>query len=67
LITISPHDLYFLINITKKPFAILVIQTDNTLFFANKQFVDLEEKKKKEKGYIAKPREILNLENPLIF
>jgi hypothetical protein len=36
LITISPHDLCFFINITKKPFIILVIQTDNILFLANK-------------------------------
>jgi hypothetical protein len=29
--------------------------------------VDLEEKKQKEKGYITKLKEILNLENLLIF
>jgi hypothetical protein len=67
LITISPHDLYLLISTTKGPFVILVIQTNNTLFLANKQFADLEEKKQKEKRYITKPKEILNLENPLIF
>jgi hypothetical protein len=36
LITISPHDLCLLISITKRPFAILAIQTNNTLFLANK-------------------------------
>jgi hypothetical protein len=36
LITISPHDLCLLINITKGSFVILVIQTNNTLFLANK-------------------------------
>jgi hypothetical protein len=36
LITISPHDLCLLINTTKGPFAILVIQTNNILFLANK-------------------------------
>jgi hypothetical protein len=36
LIIISPYDLYLLINITKKPFVILVIQTNNILFLANK-------------------------------
>jgi hypothetical protein len=36
LIIISPYDLYFLISITKKPFVILVIQTNNILFLTNK-------------------------------
>jgi hypothetical protein len=36
LITISPHDLRLLISITKGPFVILVIQTNNILFLANK-------------------------------
>jgi hypothetical protein len=36
LIIISSHDLYLFISITKGPFAILVIQIDNTLFLANK-------------------------------
>jgi hypothetical protein len=67
LIIISPHDLCFFISMTKRLFAILAIQTDNILFLANKQFVDLEEKKQKEKGYIMKLKEILNLENLFIF
>jgi hypothetical protein len=36
LITISPYDLCLLISITKRPFIILVIQTNNILFLANK-------------------------------
>jgi hypothetical protein len=67
LIIISPHDLCLLISTTKRPFAILVIQIDNILFLANKQFVDLEKKKQKKKRYITKLKEILNLENPFIF
>jgi hypothetical protein len=67
LMIISLHDLCLLINTTKRPFAILAIQTDDTLFLANKQFADLKKKKRKEKGYITKLREILNPENPLIF
>jgi hypothetical protein len=50
LIIISLHDLYLFINTTKRPFVILVIQTNNTLFLVNKQFVDLK-KKKGEKIY----------------
>jgi hypothetical protein len=45
LIIISSHDLCLFINITKGPFVILVIQTNNTLFLVNKQFIDLEKKK----------------------
>jgi hypothetical protein len=67
LMIISPHDLCFFINTTKGPFVILAIQTDNILFLVNKQFVDLEEKKQKEKEYITKLKEILNLENLFIF
>jgi hypothetical protein len=67
LITISPYDLCLLINTTKRPFVILVIQTNNTLFLANKQFADLKKKKQKEKGYITKLRKILNPENLFIF
>jgi hypothetical protein len=36
LITISPYDLCFLINTTKRPFIILVIQINNILFLVNK-------------------------------
>jgi hypothetical protein len=36
LIIISPHDLCLFISTTKRLFAILAIQTNNTLFFANK-------------------------------
>jgi hypothetical protein len=54
LITISPYDLCLFISITKGPFAILVIQTNNTLFLANKQFADLEKKKKKKIYYETK-------------
>jgi hypothetical protein len=36
LIIISPHNLYLLISITKGPFVILAIQTNNTLFLVNK-------------------------------
>jgi tRNA(Ile)-lysidine synthase TilS/MesJ len=36
LITISPYDLYLFINTIKRLFVILIIQTNNTLFLANK-------------------------------
>jgi hypothetical protein len=36
LIIISFYNLYLFISTTKRLFAILVIQTDNTLFLANK-------------------------------
>jgi hypothetical protein len=36
LIIISPYDLCFFISTTKRPFVILVIQTDNILFLVNK-------------------------------
>jgi hypothetical protein len=36
LIIISLYDLCFFINTTKRPFVILVIQTDNILFLVNK-------------------------------
>jgi hypothetical protein len=36
LIIIFPHDLYLFINTIKGPFVILVIQTNNILFLANK-------------------------------
>jgi hypothetical protein len=58
LITISPHDLCLLISMTKGPFVILVIQTNNLWIL---------KKKTKKKEYTTKPKEILNLENPFIF
>jgi hypothetical protein len=51
LIIISPHDLCLLISTTKRLFVILAIQTNNTLFLANKQFADLKKKTKRERIY----------------
>jgi hypothetical protein len=52
---------------SNKPFGIVGLQTDNTLFFADKTFADAEENKLYKAKFIAKEQERLTVTVPLKF
>ncbi|KAI0993761.1 hypothetical protein K3495_g14423 [Podosphaera aphanis] len=66
-IVTSTYDPCFLISMTKDSFGVVGMQTDDTLILCNSAFADKEEEELKKAGLQAKPREKLDLENPLIF
>jgi hypothetical protein len=49
------------------PFGIVGLQTDDTLFIGDPQFMDLENRELKAAGLIAKPAQTLTPETPLAF
>jgi hypothetical protein len=52
---------------SNKPFGIVGLQTDNTLFLADKTFADTEENKLHKAKFMAKERERLTAVTPLKF
>jgi hypothetical protein len=52
---------------SNKPFSIVGLQTDNTLFLADKTFADAKENKLYKTKFIAKERERLTIAAPLKF
>jgi hypothetical protein len=52
---------------SNKPFGIVGLQTDNTLFLANKTFADTKENKLYKAKFIAKEQERLIIATPLKF
>jgi hypothetical protein len=52
---------------SNKPFGIVGLQTDDTLFFANKTFVDIEKNKLYKAKFMAKEREKLTTATSLKF
>jgi hypothetical protein len=51
----------------KGPFGIVGLQTDDTLFVGDRQFIDLEDSALQAAGLIAKPAQTLSLGTPLVF
>jgi hypothetical protein len=51
----------------KGPFGIVGLQTDDTLFVRDRQFIDLEDSALQAAGLIAKPAQTLSLGTPLVF
>lgn len=51
----------------KGPFGIVGLQTDDTLFIGDSQFVDLEDSELKAAGLLAKPAQTLTPDTPLAF
>lgn len=49
------------------PFGIVGLQTDDTLFVGDRQFVDLEDSELSTAGLLAKPAQTLTPESPLAF
>jgi hypothetical protein len=52
---------------SNKPFSIVGLQTDNTLFLADKTFADTEKNKLYKAKFIAKKQERLTAATPLKF
>jgi hypothetical protein len=52
---------------SNKPFGIVGLQTDNTLFLADKTFADTEENKLYKAKFMAKEQEKLTVVTPLKF
>jgi hypothetical protein len=63
----SSYDPCLLITTTREAFAIVGMQTDDTLILGNKEFTQREEEAIKKAKFIAKPVETLTYETPLIF
>jgi hypothetical protein len=61
-LTYNPCLLY-----SNKPFGIVGLQTDNTLFLADKTFVNTEENKLYKAKFMAKKQERLTAVTPLKF
>src|ERR1700722_5988666 len=62
----STYNPCFLI-ITKEVFGLIGMQTNNTLILALEEFLVLEDNELSKAKFLAKPKEALVLENPLIF
>jgi hypothetical protein len=59
------YNLYFLQN--NKPFGIIGLQTNNTLFLANETFAETKQNKLYKAKFMAKKREQLTVDIPLKF
>jgi hypothetical protein len=66
-ITTSTYNPCLLITTTKKRFAIIRIQTDNTLGLSDSRFITLEQDKLNKAGFTAKPKETLTTTESLQF
>ena len=66
-IVTSTFDLCFLITVTRAPFGLVGMQTDNTLILGDTQFLVLEKEQLKNADFRAKPKEKLDLETLLLF
>jgi hypothetical protein len=66
-ITTSVYDLCLMIITTEEAFAVVVLQTDDTLILGNKAFHKKEEEELHKVGFIAKLVEKLSTNSSLIF
>jgi hypothetical protein len=64
---ISTYDPCLLVTITKNRFSIVKMQTDDTIILANEYFSTLEENELLNVKFIAKSKEKLTPDSPLIF
>ena len=64
--TTSTYDLCFLISTTDK-FGVVKIQIDDTIILADEQFAALEKDELIKAEFLAKPKEKLTSESPLVF
>jgi hypothetical protein len=64
---ISTYDPYLLITIIENGFSIVKIQTDDTIILADESFSILEENELLNAKFIAKSKEKLIPDSPLIF
>jgi hypothetical protein len=63
--TTLTYDPCLLITITKKRFAIVGIQTDNTLGLLDSRFITLEQDELDKAGFTAKPKKTLTITESL--
>lgn len=63
----STYDPCLMISTKKNLFAIIGMQTDDTLSLATEAFAALEDEELKKAKFPAKPHEILSSDNPIIF
>jgi hypothetical protein len=67
LMATSIYDPYFLISITEDSFGIVGMQTDDTIILAAERFSTLKKDELVKAKFLAKPKEKLTAELPLIF
>jgi hypothetical protein len=67
LMETSTYDPCLLITNTEEYFGVVGMQTDDTLILADEKFSDREEEERAKAKFLAKPKEKLAPENPLIF
>ena len=65
--TTSTYDPCLLVTISKDKFGIVGMQTDDTIILSNTAFSELEEHELQKAKFLAKPKEIMSLDTPLIF
>jgi hypothetical protein len=65
--TTSTYNPCLLITTAKKRFAIVGIQTDDTLGLSDSRFITLEQDKLDKAGFTAKPKETLTITESLQF
>jgi hypothetical protein len=65
--TTLTYDLCLLITTAKERFAIVGMQTDDTLGLLDSRFITLEQKELDKAGFIAKPKETLTTTKSLQF
>ena len=63
----STYDPCFLITTNRDSFGIVGMQTDDTIILSNETFSNLEEEELKKAKFLAKPKEMLTKESPMIF
>jgi hypothetical protein len=64
---ISIYDLYLLVTIIEDGFGIVGMQIDNTIILADEHFLMLEKNELLNAKFIAKSKEKLTPDSPLIF
>jgi hypothetical protein len=64
---ISTYDLYLLITTIKNGFGIVRMQTNDIIILADEYFLTLEKNELLNVKFIAKPKEKLISDSPLIF
>ena len=67
LMTTSTYDPCFLITTTEDKFGVVGMQTDDTIILADSKFAALEEDELTKAKLLAKPKEKLASDSPLIF
>jgi hypothetical protein len=67
MMTTSTYDPCFLISTTKDKFGVVGMQTDDTIILADDRFASLEDDELTKANLLAKPKEKLTPESPLVF